>query len=601
MTVVSKLKNKYKNLTLMQRMIFVYMLGFVLPLIFVYLYLYSTTRNTLMEQELADEMSRLDTDSERLLNVMAVVEEYASNFYFDEMAGKLVLERESTSDDLAVNGKEFEELKKYTQMYYPDIADVQALLYEPEYPSVQFDNQNFIHITEPIEEAEWFKATENSNGAPYWSYITDVRTGKKSIRLTRLLFTRDDKVSGVISVSLVEQIGEGLVERDDALAFVKYAPGDIVYSNGTITDVMLSKIMENVEQDDFSGWIEIDGKRSMIASIMITPRFGGDAYYIVSVKSYDDILKLVNHTAIAGIIPILLAFAIGTFAVLLLSKWFSNRLNSFKDVMHEAANGNYDIENAAIGTAHDEIWALNKDLKLMINDIRELNDTAAMEKIRNEQIHSRQKDVEFKMLATQINPHFLYNTLENIRMLALINKQPEIADISFTLTKLLRKSLNVGNEDVTLLWEMEMVEYYIRIQEYRFGDRIHANIDYDKNLAARYKLMPLVIQPFVENAYVHAMEDKEANGVIDIKAVIDDKIYIDIEDNGHGMPNEKLAEIKNVINDFDNLDRTHIGICNVNQRIKLRFGDDYGVDFDSTEGVGTRVKITLPLISDKNL
>jgi two-component system sensor histidine kinase YesM len=100
----------------------------------------------------------------------------------------------------------------------------------------------------------------------------------------------------------------------------------------------------------------------------------------------------------------------------------------------------------------------------------------------------------------------------------------------------------------------------------------------------------------VENAYVHAMEDKEADGLITIRAEISDDMILYIEDNGHGMDEKTLYEITRYINDFDNLDRTHIGICNVNQRIKLKFGDAYGVDFDSTKDVGTKVKITLPLV-----
>jgi two-component system sensor histidine kinase YesM len=264
--------------------------------------------------------------------------------------------------------------------------------------------------------------------------------------------------------------------------------------------------------------------------------------------------------------------------------------------MHAAASGEEIGENTEIERVHDEIWDLNNDLNQMIYDIRKLNDEAANEKIQKEQIYSRQKDVEFKMLATQINPHFLYNTLENIRMLALINKQPEIEDISVTLTRLLRRSLNVSHELVTLKWEMEMVEYYIRIQNYRFGDRIRAEISYDKNMASKFMIIPLVVQPFVENAYVHAMEDKEADGLIKVRAEISDDMILYIEDNGHGMDEETLHEITRYINDFDNLDRTHIGICNVNQRIKLKFGDKYGVDFDSTKDVGTKVKITMPLI-----
>jgi two-component system sensor histidine kinase YesM len=92
------------------------------------------------------------------------------------------------------------------------------------------------------------------------------------------------------------------------------------------------------------------------------------------------------------------------------------------------------------------------------------------------------------------------------------------------------------------------------------------------------------------------MEDKEADGRIIVRVEISDELLLYIEDNGHGMSEEKCEEMTKYINDFENLDRTHIGICNVNQRIKLKFGEPYGVDFQSEENAGTKVKITMPLV-----
>ena len=113
-------------------------------------------------------------------------------------------------------------------------------------------------------------------------------------------------------------------------------------------------------------------------------------------------------------------------------------------------------------------------------------------------------------------------------------------------------------------------------------------------------IMPLVIQPFVENAYVHAMEDMDEGGRIDIKVETGSILRILIEDNGNGMSNEDLEKIQHSMNDFENLDRTHIGVVNVNQRIKLRFGEQFGVTIQSSEGTGTQVEILMPLIPVDN-
>jgi two-component system sensor histidine kinase YesM len=265
--------------------------------------------------------------------------------------------------------------------------------------------------------------------------------------------------------------------------------------------------------------------------------------------------------------------------------------------MHSVTEKKYEeIKSTGIGDAKDEIWDLYNDMNKMVTDMQQLSDAAAAERLQKEQLYSREKEVEFKMLATQINPHFLYNTLENIRMLAAINKEKEIEDISVRLTRLLRSSLEVGNELKTLAWEMDKVDCYLGIQDYRFGDRITSSISFDKEAAEKYLIMPFVVQPFVENAYVHAMEEMEEGGRIDITAEISDAMYLVIADNGHGMTDEELENILTDMNDFENLDRTHIGVVNVNQRIKLRFGEDYGVRISSKYGEGTKVEIRMPLI-----
>lgn len=108
--------------------------------------------------------------------------------------------------------------------------------------------------------------------------------------------------------------------------------------------------------------------------------------------------------------------------------------------------------------------------------------------------------------------------------------------------------------------------------------------------------MPLLIQPFVENAYAHGLESRESDGIIRIRVEVRTHLWITVEDNGCGMDGEKLEEVRRSLNDFDNLDRTHIGICNVHQRIKMRYGENYGVTINSEINRGTTVTIKLPIL-----
>lgn len=588
---ITRLVDKTKTLKLKQRMLLVYILGCLLPSVFVYIYMYNQTQQTIIEQTADTDKEKLENSTRSINNSMSLIEELSTGFFYDTVQRQLGLRLYSGDESIKAGYKEFDKLMDYIRYYCSDVDDVCVYLYEGD-----FDNRHINYITDYISELDWFKKTMENKGFPYWSYMTDVYTGKRRLRLTRPLYDEDKNRVGVVRISVKSEVTDELTKNSEVPALLVYEDMTIISSNVNISDNDLPDVMEAVLDDDFDGWVFYKGTNYLTTLKTIHPRYSKEKYYALTMNSYQSVVSKSEEIASRTMLPFLVGVLIGALSILMFANWLSKRIESFSGVMHKAAQGDFECRNESIGNVQDEIWELNNDLNRMILDIEHLMDTAIKERVQKERLYSRQKDVEFKMLATQINPHFLYNTLENIRMLARINKQPEIEDISVTLTKLLRRSLRVGDSLETLLWEMEMVEYYVRIQNYRFGERIKTYVIYDKETASEYMVLPLVIQPFVENAYVHAMEDKEEGGIITVRVEIGDLLKIYIEDNGHGMSSDQLAEMTRYINDFDNLDRTHIGVCNVNQRIKLRFGNSFGVDFDSVENVGTNVNITLPLV-----
>ena len=178
-------------------------------------------------------------------------------------------------------------------------------------------------------------------------------------------------------------------------------------------------------------------------------------------------------------------------------------------------------------------------------------------------------------------------------MKARVNAQPEIEDLVKMLAKIMRRNIQVGDNLVTFRSEVELMEYYLKIQHYRFGERIQYTISINCDISHE-KIMPLIIQPLVENAYVHGLEAKEGQGFLSIDIDKMNGFLITIKDNGIGINTEQLIEINEHLNDFTELDKRHIGLSNVNQRIKLRYGQDYGINIMSEEGLGTTVTIHLP-------
>jgi len=228
----------------------------------------------------------------------------------------------------------------------------------------------------------------------------------------------------------------------------------------------------------------------------------------------------------------------------------------------------------------------------------------------SELINTTRKQAQYLALQNQINPHFLYNKLEGIRSEALIAKLYTVADMSEALGNFFRYTISNMDHLVRLEDELINIENYYLIQRFRFGERINLNIEYsgdNKEVLLKYQLPKLTLQPIVENAVYHGLEGKVGNGILTIKIEATNKrLIITISDDGLGMKKEQLDELLAKINtnSFDYINREDegkggIGMVNVNNRIKLLWGEAYGINIFSTYGVGTDVEITMPLIMDR--
>lgn len=213
----------------------------------------------------------------------------------------------------------------------------------------------------------------------------------------------------------------------------------------------------------------------------VKPDYSDDYYTLVSVCPYEEIAGSAARSALGSLVPQLVCVVSGLGIILVFSNQFSTRVNTFRLQMHKAATGDFDITEDIGG--EDEISDLYRDLKVMIDSIQELMNNVIKERVQKEQVNARQKEVEFKMLASQINPHFLYNTLETIRMQARIHNQPDIEELAKMLAKIMRRNIQVSNTLQPLKSELKLVEYYLKIQDYRFHDRIHYRIETEGTLS----------------------------------------------------------------------------------------------------------------------
>lgn len=229
-----------------------------------------------------------------------------------------------------------------------------------------------------------------------------------------------------------------------------------------------------------------------------------------------------------------------------------------------------------------------------------------MQHLLNKQdaIRMSKKQAEYLALQNQINPHFLYNALEAIRGDAICAGLDSVVDATEALSSFFRYSITGVDKLVTLEEEIENVQDYFVIQYYRFGDKMELKIDYPEEEVLHLKLPKLTLQPFVENAICHGLEQTKNKGVVSIKIeTTPKKILIRIGDNGRGMPEKQVEEINDYLSRVSvsyvgetKKKKGSIAVKNVNSRIKLLFGEEYGVHIYSTINVGTDVMVTLPRI-----
>ena len=221
--------------------------------------------------------------------------------------------------------------------------------------------------------------------------------------------------------------------------------------------------------------------------------------------------------------------------------------------------------------------------------------------------YMKQKDAEIHALQSQINPHFLYNTLDSIRGLALINDDADVADMTEALSVFFRYSIGQKGNIVTLQDELDNIKTYLVIQNNRFKNKLFFQVLFDGSEAdiLRCRLPKLLLQPIIENAVYHGIEPKIGPGHIVIRiSTTEKRLIINVQDDGIGMDEAALKSINQKLRQGKHVDEsTHvygngIALININQRIILNYGEGYGVTLASTAGVGSEVELTLPIIYD---
>ena len=282
--------------------------------------------------------------------------------------------------------------------------------------------------------------------------------------------------------------------------------------------------------------------------------------------------------------------------VLLLNRSFTKRIRGLSKVF-QSVNGEH-LVRMTHENGGDEIGSMIRNYNRMVDRTNELIQTVYKNKIKEQEILVGRKNAELLALQSQINPHFLFNALESIRMRSLLKKENETADMVEKLAIMQRQYVDWGNDSVRIEQELEFVKAYLSLQKYRFGDRLNYNLDIATE-CMQNRIPKLTIVTFVENACVHGIESKASPGWIFVRVYKKDgQLWIEIEDTGSGMNQQQILQIQN---DMQNADiqmlkeRKSVGMLNACLRLRMQTKDHVCFEIDGEEGAGTWITIRIPM------
>lgn len=302
---------------------------------------------------------------------------------------------------------------------------------------------------------------------------------------------------------------------------------------------------------------------------------------IISVSDLHSQVRMLGFAVFFGVLSISL---IAIFTASRLSRSFSDKIHMVTDAMKKASEGDFSV-HLPESLSENEFYDLNAGFNHMVQKINSLIHTVY-------QAELLKTEAEYAALQAQMNPHFLYNTLDTICWQAKLAQNEEIFETTYSLASLLRASMSNPNPYVTVKEELTYINDYIQIQKARYRDKIHAEVAVESQLLT-CQIPKLILQPVVENAFVHGLEEKEGPGTVTIQGILNEDEHImvfRIHDDGIGMTKAQTENILNIVP----RKKGGFGISSVQKRIQLLYGKEYGINILSQPGKGTTVIIRIP-------
>lgn len=498
----------------------------------------------------------------------------------------------------------YQDLKRYN-IVQQRLSNVRDILLDSGAVIAVIDNRGFLHTTlsEPndlgkqaqllkqLGTEKWLQETKAQNGWPVWQYPYEGviqklgGAGESYFTLSRCIQGNPNEAANVLFIGIPSSVFLNVKQpwhSEHSSFMLLNEQNRLVGGKSPLaveeTDYLIKRLSEDQQGEAVGSEISI---RNYAISSEQFPRLGWKLVQFTPQTQIWNQLGGIRNQSILWLFGWFLLFtAVFIYFVIRLTKPLKQLVSSMNRL------GSGDFHSYVVIEGKDEFQTLGNHFNRMLDRLQQLIVNLSEEQKRKE-------EARLQTLQAQINPHFLFNTLNSIKWMAMLSGAKHVSQMITKLGKLLQYTMKVGDEIVTLEEDIHHLESYLDLQKIRFNDNIRIHFYVPPELQ-HFSILKFILQPIVENSIIHG---QRMPLTIEICAALeDDALIIQVADDGNGISDERLGELRTQLNQ-DHVRYSGIGIYNVNERIKMHFGQAYGLEINSTLGKGTQVTVKLPLQS----
>ncbi len=598
---------KTKGLTISAKLILIYVLVFAIFLAVLTFYISYYSKNEIIDKEENEVVSNSISSSQYCSYVISNAEKIMEKISANDVVNDFLTKEDYGSNDAI---KKACETKLTTTLagFYKEVgfnfAYVESISVMSNRDTFNtFDGTTeFKYLSSEIASQEWYNKLLQARSY-YWgetSYSVFTNDGTTNIMALYGFVSSSDFDNGKYDIVRIEidlnYIANVYTSKIRSFYLVNHF-GNIVYSSDKdLINTKYSEINKDfnpliIKDNYYSG---LGGERKFVAYngfySVTTP---DDVWFTVFETYESDLLSSANSVLIYIILVSVLLFLIMFVLLLFLTNGITKRIKSLMQATTRVTGGDYSCKIDVEG--QDEIAVLSEDFNQMVDKLNELVNETYKQRFELQDLEIKQRQAQIETFQNQINPHFLYNTLETIRMHALFEGNEEVADMLVLLAKMFRYNINLNNVNVKIADEIAYLQNYITMLNLRSKSNIVFKVDLSPDIMG-CQIIKMTMQPLIENSIKHGFKNALEGEITVNGRVTEDgkKIEITIKDNGVGIDKARVEKMnKSLIENAEISDCLNVGLLNVNRRIKFYFGEEFGLKVEESSD-GAVIKILIP-------